>query len=147
MIEKFDGAQSAYLISLGTCLGLLLVFCGFLCCVPKVCMLMSVLISCIAVALPPVALSFIDQAAIDSLVAELPAGWVDPKGLYSFLQFGVVVLYGLLGFWVLVCIICSVKLEIAASIMQTTAKVILRNVWIFLIPLVGYALIGAYLGL
>lgn len=58
-----------------------------------------------------------------------------------------VVLYGLLGFWALVCIVCSAKLDIAASIMQTTAKVILRNVWIFLVPIVGYILIGGYLGL
>ena len=56
-------------------------------------------------------------------------------------------MFALLGLWVLVCIICSVKLDIAASIMQTTAKVILRNVWIFLIPLVGYVLIGGYLAL
>ena len=149
-MDKFAAAKSAYYISIGTCLGLMILFCGFLCCVPKVCMFLSVLISCAAAAILPVGLSFVDQDMINDLVSGLDDGsegtiTIDAQGLYSFIKFTRIALFGFLGFWVLVCFICSVKLEIAASIMQTTAKVILRNVWVFLVPLVGYALLGAYL--
>jgi len=54
-------------------------------------------------------------------------------------------MFALLGFWIFVCVFCSIKLDVAAAIMSTTSKVILRNIWIFLVPIVGYAVMFGYL--